>query len=449
MEKRLFHEEYEKIDVPREDVLQAIKTGVRKAGKVKNPRKARVIASTAAAAVILLSSSFMSPSLSKVMADVPVVGQLYVQFNDAVGRSLASQELITKLNETASNNGIDVSITSAYYDGAVIGVTFNVKGNVKTIADGQLMGVYEIFDGDVGIADSKEVVYMKPTEGGFSGQIQLNYPRTELPVHTTFPLEFKRLGDQSGSWKFNVPIKQLDYKTIITDSESARGDVAVHFDSIISGKASTVINYTATYPKGGQHDQIRLEVFDDKGEPVHLLSDGIDLETKKVRNQILFKGRTIIPQALSGKTAFLEIHPLVALFAPDQFVSLNSQTSNLLMSPRQNLSVAVENISVKDKSVTVDFQVNNGEKGNRDFMFFQDFARNDVTLVKETQKDVYEKPLKHSIKVLDKGKLRFRSTFDLSGVKDFHADEFVVRVSMNSLSANMPFELNPIKIDLR
>lgn len=449
MEKKLFHEEYEKIVVPKEDVLKAIRTGISKAESVKKPRKTRVFASAAAAAVILVSASFMSPSLSKGMAEVPVVGQLYAQFNDAVGRSLSSQALITKLNETASDKGIDVSVTSAYYDGAVIGVTFHVKGNVKTEADGKLMGFYEIFGGDAGIADSKEVVSVKPTDDGYSGHIQLNYPKEELPVNTTFPLEFTRFGGQEGSWKFNVPIKQLEYKTITTDAESSNGDVAVHFDSVIVGKASTVINYTAAFPKEGKHDQIRLEVSDDKGLPIHLLSDGIDLETEMVDNQILVKERTIIPQALSGKTDFLEIHPQAALFEKAQFVPLNGQGPVHLTSPRQNLDVMVEDIRLKGKSLTVDFQVNNGEKADKDFMFFKDFARNDVNLVTEAKKEVYEQPLPHTVKVLDKDELRFRTIFDLSDAKDFHADQYVIRVNMNSLSSNLPLKLNPIKIDLR
>lgn len=36
------------------------------------------------------TASFMVPSVSHVMAEVPVVGQLYSNFNDLIGRNLAS-----------------------------------------------------------------------------------------------------------------------------------------------------------------------------------------------------------------------------------------------------------------------------------------------------------------------------------------------------------------------
>lgn len=90
-------------------------------------------------------------------------------------------------------------------------------------------------------------------------------------------------------------------------------DVKVHFDSIIKGKASTAINYTAIFPNDGKYNQVRLEVYNDQGKEIPLLPDGIDLETNKSENQITVKGRMIIPQSLKEKTSYLEIHPKVAL----------------------------------------------------------------------------------------------------------------------------------------
>ena len=101
--------------------------------------------------------------------------------------------MITELNQNSTYKGVDVSITNAYYDGAVVGVTFSVKGNMKSEEDGSIQGFYEIFDGKSGIPDSKELVYMEPSDNGYLGHIQLSYPKTELPSETTFPLEFKMI----------------------------------------------------------------------------------------------------------------------------------------------------------------------------------------------------------------------------------------------------------------
>ena len=85
---------------------------------------------------------------------------------------------------------------------------------------------------------------------------------------------------------------------------------------------------------------------------------------------------------------------------------------------------------------------------NQDFLFFSNFAHNDITLVKESEKDIYEKPIKHSVEVINKDKLRFTSKFGISEIDDFNLNDYVIRVNMGSLSANIPVELEKIKIDI-
>ncbi|MGP4107895.1 DUF4179 domain-containing protein [Virgibacillus sp. L01] len=453
MKKKLFKEVYEKIEVPKDDVLDAIKAGKERVSHdvSKNKKSARkIVWSTVAAATLFVSSSFISPSLSHVMAEVPLIGNVYTAFNDAVGRSLHSQDLIKELNQTSSYKGVDVSITNAYYDGAVVGVTFSVKGNVRTEEDGSVQGFYEIFDGKGGISDSKELVYMEPSENGYIGHIQLSYPKTELPSETSFPLEFKRIGGKEGSWRFDVPINQLPYQTVNVDKGTKEKDagVNVHFDSIIEGKASTAINYTATFPIEGKHDQVRLEAYDDKGEEINISTDGIDLEIVEENNRIIVKGRSIIPQSVKGETSYIEVLPKVALSEPDRFIKLDEATPVEINSERQDLAVEMGNITVQDKNITFDFQINNGNNMNRHFTFFSNFARNDVTLVKESEKDIYKKPIKHSVEVIDKNDLKFTSTYDISEINDFSKDNYVIRVNMGSLSANIPVELEKVRIDL-
>ncbi|MFC2949989.1 DUF4179 domain-containing protein [Virgibacillus sediminis] len=324
MKEKLFKENYEEIEVPKDDVYKAIRNGIQKAndcnlkqGKIVSRTRKFIISS--AAAVTLLSSSFIVPSASHVMADVPLVGKLYSNFNDLVGRELASQQLITQLNEKASSEGINVMITSSYYDGAVLGVTFDVTGDVKEDQNGQLSGLYEIFNGDETISESHEIVYMQQTDNGYTGQIQLHYPEDQLPADTTFPLEFFKIGEKEGVWKFDVPIKQLPHEVLNVDKESDNqdGNIRVHFDSIIAGRASTAINYTATFPATGKNNQVRLEAYDDQGNRVNISMDGIDLEKTQVNNQVIVKGRSIIPHELKGETSYIKIHPKVALTGKD------------------------------------------------------------------------------------------------------------------------------------
>jgi Family of unknown function (DUF5643) len=291
---------------------------------------------------------------------------------------------------------------------------------------------------------------MEQSENGYIGHIQLSYPKTVLPSETSFPLEFKRIGGKEGGCRFDVPIKQLPYETVLVDKGIGKeaAEVYINFDSMIHGKASTAINYTATFPLEGRHDQVRLEVYDDQGKEINISSDGIDLETIKENNKMIVKGRSIIPQSIKGKTSYIEVIPKVALSEPDYFIKLDEATPVKVSSERQDLAVEIGHIAVKEKSITFEIQVNNGNNMDRHFSFYENFARNDVTLIKESEKDIYKKPIKHSVEVIDKNDLKFTSSFDISDINDFSKDNYLIRVNMGSLSANIPIELEKVRIDL-
>jgi len=431
--------------VPTEDVVKRIELGVRQAAAGSRHQKNKMLLiAFAAAAVIFFGSSFLFPSVSRVMAEMPLIGFLY---KDLVGENLATQKLVTALNETASDKGIDLTLTSAYYDGAVIGVTFEAAGRVTKEPDGRAMGFYEIFNGDEKLGETKEIVYLDPSDKGFSGQIRLTYPKTALPADTALPLEFKEMGGKKGSWKFKVPITQLPYEKTALNLESGAEDFTIHFDTLVTGKASSAIEYTVTMPVENKNDQIRFHLMDENGNPIYETSDE-KLEKKIDGEQQIIKGRTTILDDLQGKTRYLEVWPQAVLYEPDQFVQLKSQTPMHIKSDRQDLSVTIEKITLNDNTFSIDFQVNNGEEGKRHFTDFENFARNDVTLVKESRKEVYEQPTKHTVKTLDKQELRFRSVFDLRKVENFQPDQYLIRVSLNALALNMPLEIEPVRVDL-
>ncbi|MEI5909493.1 DUF4179 domain-containing protein [Bacillus spongiae] len=453
MDKEKFQQTYEEIQVPEGAVKNAIIAGVQQANGVsgssgKSRKNWRIILSTAAA-VAVVSSSFFIPSISNVMAGTPIIGGLYESFNDRIGRSLASQQLVTEINETSSDKGVDVTINSAYYDGAVMGISFTVKGEVKE-ENGRVEGFYKIFDGDEGVSDSKELVYMEPSGDGYVGQVQTYYPEMDLPADTTFPFELKRIGGKEGSWRFDVPIQQLPYETIEVNKMSQvveDGDVMVHVDSLIIGNASTTINYTATSPREGKHDQVRLELYDDQGESIQI-SSRIGLDSMEKDDKIIDKGRVIIPGLLED-TSYLKILPKVAIYEPDQYVKVTASAPIEVRSNRQDLSVMIERMDVRDKEVVIDFQLNKRNEKERDFLFFKQVADHDVTLVKKSEKDIYQEVMEHSTKTLDKDELRFRSSFDISGINDFNTEDYVFRVHLSSLSSNIPVELESVMIDLK
>lgn len=60
------------------------------------------------------------------MGSIPIVGQIYKDFQDKVGLSLFKSNLVTALNEKADSRGITVSVNSSYYDAGQLVYNFTV-----------------------------------------------------------------------------------------------------------------------------------------------------------------------------------------------------------------------------------------------------------------------------------------------------------------------------------
>ncbi|CAM3850827.1 DUF4179 domain-containing protein [Mesobacillus thioparans] len=313
MEKKTFLESVGQIEVPEEDVVNAIKAGVRKGSRMKPKRRPlfKAAAISAAAAALFVSSGFLVPSMASVMAEIPFLAKLYE--NDKVAENLASQQLITELNEQASYGGIDVTVTEAYYDGAVIGVSFDVKGKVKG-NDDEIYAFYEIFDRDPNIEETMELVKLVPDGAGYKGHIQLSYPRSELPAEMKLPLNFLGIGeiddswkDEQGKWNFDVPILQLPYETVELGQSTELGQHKVTLEKLITGKSSTAIEYTQSYPEGGQ--RMMLDLFDGKGKQIIGGTSDAKLERKTENRVVTEKRRVTIPMVLDSDV--LEVQPVL------------------------------------------------------------------------------------------------------------------------------------------
>jgi hypothetical protein len=264
MDKDKFFKRVNEVEVPKEEVYQSIKIGVRRAVQEAPPRKRKITTkawlSATVAAGVLVGSSLMVPSISRVLADAPVIGGWYAGFNDAVGRNLEEQNLVTKLNKNYSSNGVDVALTSAYYDGYLIGITFDVKGNIKD-QDGYYYALYELFNGDPLADETKELTTLEKTKDGYTGHIRIVYPYKDLPKYDTIPVSFEEIGEKKGNWQFDVPVQQNPVEEHVfenKESTNPEGNVVFKIDSVLYGKASTAIIYRVTYPKGELDSTVRM-----------------------------------------------------------------------------------------------------------------------------------------------------------------------------------------------
>lgn len=286
MSKDWFNEQIEKIEVPRDDVYWAIHKGIELGRKEKKKKKwlsglRKTSFITSSAASILLVSGLIFSPVSQVLASVPIIGGLYDNFNSGMGKELTATQLVTELNEKATSNGIDVTLTSAFYDGYVIGFTFKANGEDISVNSNQDIGPeagysYHLFDG----IDNKQ--WGGTTEGltkkgnSYIGAFSLEYPEKELPKELTIPLVFTHIGGKDGEWKFNVPVQQIPVNEIESNTitSSTDGTYTFQMESLIRGEATTIINYHTTIPEFVSKDIFHLKVVDDHGN--ELSSSGVN-----------------------------------------------------------------------------------------------------------------------------------------------------------------------------
>ena len=307
MNKEWFDKSSIEIEVPTDEVFLAIDKGIELGKKAKKVQKRKTmmkmtsIISTTAATLFLASGFIFSP-ITNVLANVPLIGSIYEQFNSQIGNELAAKNLVTEHDQKASSNGVDITITSAFYDGNFIGITFTADGKAlseKLDAENSPEAgySYHLFDGN----DQKQwggtMEGLRKTDDGFIGAMTLEYPNKQLPEDLTLPLTFTYVGGVRGNWKFSVPVTQIPTETIMASEKSTSQDQAYSFvmESVTKAAATIILDYKISRPTGDKDYFFNIQVYDNHGERVQLANVGLD--------------RAILEYAVDDDAEYLMIYP--------------------------------------------------------------------------------------------------------------------------------------------
>ncbi|MFZ7121115.1 MAG: DUF4179 domain-containing protein [Eubacteriaceae bacterium] len=476
MEKKYFQDEMDKIEVPMDKVKKAIDDGIpSETIPIKKRRNIRRIAISSVAAMVIMFFSLFVFVPAHVIANVPIIGGLYEKFDypDIIGEDLESKELITRLNETCTFEGIEVTMTSVYYDGASIGGTFDVVGDVeKKYDDYETPSVlYELYNGEELGSEGLERARLKNTENGYTGMFQTIYPNETLPEDATLTIELKEVGKTEGSWNFNIPISQLSNEVEKYDIKiyNKEADVNITFDSIVYGESSTVIDYTLDYPKELISSVIDTWDFKDMS-PVGVIWDwnkdlgtktSMYFETKKDGERYQLKNRMIYTKVLKDEMDQLELTGYLNLIGTTEFISLDEKMPrDVEVACRPDLKITIERMFVEDNKLMVDYKLF-GDKNDEEFI--NNSTRYRVQLKEESKKEIEEVPVKekteednkkevneiaidHETIVLDKDEMRYRSVYDITKLEgfDINNNKYVLVVKTGPASV----ELDPVSIDL-
>ncbi|MED1864105.1 DUF4179 domain-containing protein [Fictibacillus nanhaiensis] len=276
----------EQNDPSRKEILSAIQIGMQEGKRIKRKEtlKARIKVSmwmSGIAASVVLVSGFVFSPINTVLADVPLIGKLYEELDIKIGKELAASNLVTEINQKASSNGVDVTITSAYYDGNVIGVTIKAEG--KDLSVEAMDKEHSPESGyTIGGADKDQLVGLrgplqKLKEGSYVAALEFELKEKELPKNYTLPLHFTLIANKKGDWNFSVPVKQLPVETMKLNENSTTKDGLhkVNLNKLSIAKATSTLYYTFDSMKGDLNQDVNVKVFDEHGKRVPLRSNGV------------------------------------------------------------------------------------------------------------------------------------------------------------------------------
>ncbi|MBZ5749609.1 DUF4179 domain-containing protein [Metabacillus rhizolycopersici] len=454
----------EKIVVPKEKVFNAIGKGLKMSGQGRKTKKRKVLAGSAAAAVLLgmtVASGFMNPTMNKVLANAPLIGGIFQEFDDSMGVELANQDAVTELNQSLTKNGVTVKLTSAYFDGNVVSITgFVDKGVEKGHNETGEVSFDMNFeqnkgDHDPWLSGSRAI---KKVENGYNFQWKMEYPYKSFKENFTLPITIHNINGIKGEWKFDIPIKQEKNSTLAINQEQGypEDEVKIRIKEILTAKASSSLIYETVEKYKG--DDIYLKAVDNKGK-VYRFGDETLLEESEQEDGYHSTIRREMTRLNSDITS-LTFYPQLSAADPKVQQLLNSK-SFTLKSTRFNLGLQVNDVTQKGEKVVIDYQLTglpkNLSKGrletinhNLEYLFW---LVDKEYLTKIDPENPWP-PKNHGIpfnkvKMVDKATAHFQSTFDLNGeerIENFKLENTMLLFDFSSFVSTK--ELKPFIVEL-
>ncbi|WP_121642047.1 DUF4179 domain-containing protein [Bacillus vallismortis] len=370
MDKHQVKQMYDDIAVPKKALKKAIHQAVVRAENDRNSRRrfkwGRTItngmAIAAVVCILYLSSGLFLPSVNKAMGSIPIVGQIYKDFQDKVGLSLFKSNLVTALNEKAESRGITVSVNSSYYDAGQLVYNFTVD-NLQS-DEKELM--YDVDEGSYNNNFSinyDSLMLKKINNKQYAGQLRIYTNGIQIKNGETVPFVITHINEIQGNWRFKLPIikKKANYL------ESSKVVSAYHnryqFSNIQveNGKLGSVLQFTIDYQGIAKNDTVAIdEVKDDLGNIYEMTMSNIVLGDRKKINErtVRVKGQTQLESPINPKAKKLTLRAYIKSEAEgSEIVPLNAEMPfHVSKTNHQNIGIEINNMKQEGRKVLVQYR---------------------------------------------------------------------------------------------
>ncbi|MBS7530881.1 DUF4179 domain-containing protein [Hazenella sp. IB182353] len=192
----------------------------------RRKRIAMYIVSSVAAIILFLGGSFFSPTMAEVLQKLPFIGFIYEGFQSDIGLDKAKQLGLTQeYQKTVLSNDIEVTLTSAYYDGSNLSIAYTLYNhgptNLERKSDqwderSMLIGSHtkmtEFLFNDSNVRGGFDEKYKKKGPRQYEGNLYI-YPMA-FPKEDQFDVEVSvsEIRGVKGDWKLRIPVTKEKVK---------------------------------------------------------------------------------------------------------------------------------------------------------------------------------------------------------------------------------------------
>lgn len=271
-------------DFPKMEVRAAIKKGIDQAKsestivKAKRSRKITyAFASLVAAVLLLIGSTYVSPTIASGLAQIPLIGSVFEQ-SDKKDLQLAREHGLTSVvGETKTVDGISVTVDEILYDQNNISIGLFIESE-KPLSEYYFGGGMDM------MIDGKNPSYLtssyheeKISDTSFMG-IQQIMLTDEMPE--AFELGLILYGEKGEQWDFTVPIEKIkDVKKVLVNHSQTVEDLQIFVNEILISQTGITLTYdsveTTTDFEESVGGNVEFKITDQNGREIPGITGGV------------------------------------------------------------------------------------------------------------------------------------------------------------------------------
>lgn len=315
-----FNKELENIHVPVEKLDSIIQQTINENRKQKPRRKKIVlttIGSVAAAIILFLGSATFSPTLAKVVSEIPLVGTFFNESGDE-GLQIAGKSGLTQvINQKTKDNGVTLTMNEIFYDGTRL--TFGLT-HESLLAIGDIERPTILVNGkEINFSSGSSGKYITPSK--YEAIMNIT-PTEELPEEFDIKIIIDAVGLMPGNWEFEFPVKQSNEVTVIRpNTTNVINDAKVTVESVKLGPDGTdlaiQIQSDPNNTKIDPYMDLKFAMIDDQGRVLRTLTgswygdtvDGIEVANHRYLYTPMkkeAKSLTILPYKIPNQSGAVE-----------------------------------------------------------------------------------------------------------------------------------------------